>query len=504
LGKGTDSEFSESKIQPRGIYSELTQSARAENVKVIFEGAEEVMRTINAGGSLAHLLGFPDMKKCSLMGSEIQIAKFLGKGVQGKAYLIKFPHLNVGNRLYVIKRLPVVFKKIDGPKSEWSQYILEHKFDTKMASIQSREDMVDFDNAKDNEVVTLSLPAGLCKLSEDKQFVAIPSSTNRLITVPKGSYICEDNSISEFVLGVYAGMIFQKGKSINFFNVYSTFICPNDERANTFEQYVFMDKIDSDVKREFESVKDNKFNICARLNEKILFKHYNFDGKPCPFEDIVTGVYIQVLFAIAAYQQLYGISHNDLKPDNIFVEYVTENTIFGGVHLWKAKWYSYVFNKKTIYFPAIPLIVKIGDYGLAIKYSEPIVGDATVFYNGYDQNDGDGPWIPNYLVPSYDSLFFSYTFAALIDAHFHASTLPQLIAGSFYYMIPELDKNNPNTGMQLINLGYINPNNGRPILKNIRKVKSAAEILRNVVMPYVQHKEFNPKNGDVVCQLGKI
>lgn len=486
----------------------VPEPVKSEKAKIIFEGVEETLHTINTGGSLADLLGFPDQSKCSLLGSEIQIAKFLGRGNQGEAYLVKFPHLNVGTRLYAVKKMPIVLHKPERTKEKFIEIIIADNLEKKIASLQTQQDMVDFDNANPNDIVTLTLPMGICKVLKDTSFPAIPSSTGRQLIIPKGSYVCDDSSVPEFVLGVYAGTIFQRGECINFFNVYSAFICPTAEKSAEhpadYDQYVFMDKFDSDVEKEFEGTRENKFNICKRLNERILYKKYNFNGNVCPFENIVNGIYIQTLFAIASYQTRYEISHNDLKPDNVFIEYVNANTMFGGVNLADCKWYSYTFGGKTIYFPAIPLIVKIGDYGRAAKFSKPIIGDLSLFETGFDQHNGDGPWIPNFFIPSYDLLFISFTFTRLIDGYFHASTMPELLAECFYNMIPELDRTDHAIGNQLFNLNYINPNNARPKLEKVRSVKNVLELLDETIVKYTKYKKYFPKKGELVCELGHI
>ena len=53
-------------------------------------------------------------------------------------------------------------------------------------------------------------------------------------------------------------------------------------------------------------------------------------------------------------------------------------------------------------------MAKIGDFGLSVKYSHPIVGDMESATGGYDQEDGYGPWIPNWYTENYDVLTITY------------------------------------------------------------------------------------------------
>jgi len=259
-----------------------------------------------------------------------------------------------------------------------------------------------------------------------------------------------------------------------------------------------MDKIDADIQKLFIEGDEHveKHNFCTRLSTKLLKRSYD----RCSRTDVINGIYIQTIFAAAMLQHVAGISHNDLKTDNVFVEFVNENTIFKGQSLINAQYYSYVINGKPIYFPAIPLIAKIGDFGISVKYTEPIVGDYTVFENGYDQYDGSGPWVPNYPISSYDALFFTTSFITNTTG-FDSREMTELIKQCIFYMVPGLNFKKFDVGSQLVNMAYINPKNHRPVLENIRIVRGALDLLENPILKYTSQK-YKPSAGDVVVNLG--
>lgn len=453
-----------------------------QKVKIIFEGREEVLDTINSGGSIVELLGLPVEDKCALIGAEIKLVKKLGQGLQGEAFLIDFP--GKGEKMYVVKKSDLTLSVITGFKDTVIEELDDE--DLTWEDIEHWQPS-EYKNewGKGSGIVSVVIPPKLCRLNKPKKFLSIPSGDvyHRYITVPKGSYLCDNESFSEFCIAVYTGTLYRDSICINFFNTYSMFTCL-DRKTNDFaeyKQFIFMDKIDGEL---------NKYVSCIALDKYIK------QGKRS--EDIMNGIYIQTLFAIAAYQAKFKISHNDLHTKNVFVEFVTEKTEFNGKKLIDAEYYHYEINGKSIYFPSIPVIVKIGDYGKSVKYTEPIIGDKYVFDNGYEQHDGTGPWIPNIYFPQYDSLYFTTFY--LIECGFLASKLGSLIPECVKYMCKgDFAQGWPNLHGYLFGQGYIRRGNSRPSLENLGKVKSSADVLENFIQPIHSKK---PK-GKIVT-LGVI
>ena len=195
------------------------------------------------------------------------------------------------------------------------------------------------------------------------------------ITVPSKSYVCDEERYSEYVLSVLVGELYRKGECINFIDTFDFATCLKP----VSNQYIFMERIDNVLKTIADCVFTEDYSIGMRA-------------------------VIQLLFAIAIYQRKYKIVHGDLHLDNVFVEYVTPTTEFGGQKLAECDYFYYQIGKKTIYLPYTPFIIKIGDWGLSCKYSEPMVMNSNTMRDGYDQYEGFGPWIPNFYTETYDAV----------------------------------------------------------------------------------------------------
>jgi len=206
--------------------------------------------------------------------------------------------------------------------------------------------------------------------------------------------VCSDIQYSEYIIGVLCGDLYRRGISANFFDVFGFATCP--EKSLVYldvAQYVFMERIDKPARK---------------IRKCIFEKSAQFPDK---FRKVIpTVLLIQIIHAIATYQSAYQIQHNDLHDDNVFVEFIRPGTVFAGQNLDDADWFHYKIGDVDLYLPWVPLIAKIGDFGLSVKYSEPIVGDKSSLTYGYDQGDGDGPWVPNWFSVSSDMLFITRIF----------------------------------------------------------------------------------------------
>lgn len=446
-------------------------------VKIIFEGRDEVLNVINSGGNIVELLGLPKENKCALIGAEIKLGKQLGKGVQGEVFLIEFP--GMGEKLYVVKKSDLTLSVITGSHDKVLQHLKYENLTLEDVEYWQPPNPY---GKMNGSYMSIIIPPKMCRTFEDIEYNPIPRiKGSPKIKIPKGSYLCENESFSEFCISVYTGTLYRKSTCINFFNIYSMFTCLESRGANfaEYKQYTFMDKIDGELA---------KFTSCLSLE-----KYLKFDGHS---EDMINGVYIQTLFAIAAYQSKFMISHNDLHTGNVFVEFVTEKTEFKGKKIIEADYYHYKIGKSNIYFPATPVIVKIGDYGKSVKYTSPIIGDEYVFESGYDQNDGGGPWMPNIFIASYDSLYFTSFYVH----HFggYVSKLGSLIPKCVKYMCEGIKLSN-NIYTDLMEQKFIRYSNARPILEKLVNVKSSADVLEKIIAPLY----IKPSNGKIVT-LGTI
>lgn len=451
-----------------------------DDINIIFEGYREVLKTIKNHESIVKELGYP-REKCHLLDSKIEIANKLGKGQSAKVFSITFP--DIGERKYAIKK---------GYMELESESMLATSIDSELYDRDlTWQDIEPFQTKSTlkayyknyYENVDVVFPPKLCILDEDETFKAIPKDKKDKIIVKKGSYLCDHEWFSEYVNGVYVGQLFRNMECINFFNMYSMFLCPtNDETI--FEQFIIMDQLDGELPGCQRCMKLDRINLMGK-------------------DKYIDAIYIQTLFAIAMYQDRFKISHNDLHEGNVFIEYVTSDTIFNNKRLNDAKWYHYKIKDKDIYFPATGIIAKIGDFGLSVKYSDPIVGDKQVFETGYDQYDGMGPWIPNQFIPSYDSFFFTCRYARKINNVINQKEIGGLMSSCLKFMCgtEEEWKDRSDLLIPLVKDDWIHKDTIRPNLKKLYNIKGALDVL--VSGPIYQKYSNVPSSGKIVT-LGTL
>lgn len=211
--------------------------------------------------------------------------------------------------------------------------------------------------------------------------------------IPKGSSICE-MAYSEYAISLLTGELVRDGTCINFMDVFAFSMCPNPN-TNSYSQYTFMEQINGSFRRKVGCIAEKPSSRGQKTGPKMT---------KATRKILTDSVLIQTLFALAVLSRSYQIVHGDLHDDNIFLVHDPDME-WNGKRITDYDYYEYKIDGKSIYIPGIPLIVKIGDFGLAVKYSAPMVGNKTTMENGYDQYDGGGPWLPNFFTPAYDTTF---------------------------------------------------------------------------------------------------
>jgi serine/threonine protein kinase len=459
-------------------------------IKIIFEGNEEIIKVVESGRFLNKYIGLPN-EGCPFIDANIKFIEKLGEGKYGAVFLIKIKDDNL--KKYVVKKSYIKFNYVDIKKSEISEILKEIDIDWKtLLSLQLSSFSQEFEKTSDLGRVKILIPPNICKLSNYELFTSIPQIGDEeilaKILVPKGSYLCDDNLFSEYIIGAYIGKLYRDKICINFINMYSMFTCPikDSTEKDVFQQYVFMDKIDVELCK------------CLPCISPLEYKKINLLSLNLPFNkwDIINGIFIQTMFAIATYQEHLKISHNDLHCGNIFIDYVTPDMIFNGQNIADANYFHYKIKGMDIYFPAISFIIKIGDFGLSVKYSKPIVGYRRIFEDGYSviTNEGDDSLIPNYYLPAYDSLYFTVNYGQFLSPNMFEGDLGNLITDCLRFMCPKIDKEDDQLYEELLNKNYIKEN-GRPILENLENVKNA---LGTLVVPIRKLYREKPISGKIV------
>lgn len=337
-----------------------------EKIKFKFHGKDEVLDIIDHHKELSEYLSNQDAE-CSLIGSKIVLDKVLGKGKFGAAFSITIPEF--GPKEYVAKRLDkgltTIKSEIQGSLKEIAAYYGERLGVSKKAMMALNKTNIYIDIG---DTIYIPYYSKACLTNSDISIE--PNDPDGVpYMIPKGSYVCNDETYPEFIIGSLCGNLNKKGDSINFFDTFGFSTCPNKGQVN---QYVFMEKIDGTL---------------AELIEEV---------QPEPWE--IASLIIQTIHAIGVYQQKFRLQHTDLSIKNVFFQNVKPSSKFRGKKIYDHQHFHYKVADVDLYIPATSWIVKIGDYGMAVKFSDPIVAPEQSLQG--DEN------IPNWYTENYDILYF--------------------------------------------------------------------------------------------------
>lgn len=451
-----------------------------EDVELLFDNQKEVLSIIKNGGSIIKLFGYPS-EKCFLIGSHIKLIEKIGSGATGTIFSIDVPEM--GKRKFVVKKQRIYLDTIFMTAKQLEQDLIKHNLDWEDFKIFQSEDVIQEYEKKTNKTLIINSPPKDCLLTKDYSFTAIPGNKEgEQITIKKGAYLCKEKLFSEYPISVYVGTLYRNGNCINFINTYAMIMCPETYGkrgiyTKQFFEYIFMDRVDNQL---------YDFQKCLKIGDS------NFIEK----ETLIENIYIQVMFAISAYQHYFKISHNDLSVDNILIDNVRSDTIFNDQIFSDADWYHYEFMGKNIYIPAIGMIAKIVDFGIAIKYSDPVIGSVDVFTTGLDL--GAGPNIPNKFIPAKDSLYFSLKYAEFVDKYMSREKLGDLLSDCLVY-ICGFDKSNKFV-KNILKSKLVMGDSYVPNIFELGKIKSAIEVLDG---PIYEKYHKKPKQGKIVT-LGTL
>lgn len=362
-------------------------------INVFFKGREETLKIFGANESIVKLLSDVDNPICPLLGKEITFVKMLGEGKGGVVFEISYP--DQGNRRYVAKisRIPEQLFAIYNPKRGLTLRELQNEYQISMAAIISYNNL-DPNTDPDEEVTRIIVIPLFKKGCILRRSVKIPRVDGKGFTIfNSGDYICE-GVYTEFMIALLVGELYRAGQSINFLDTFYFATCLNNSITDV-NQYTFMEKIDRSLRKTIGCITE------------INYKGYH---NPVHVKETVNTIMVQIIHAIGVYQEKYQIVHGDLHDDNVFLEFVTPELIWKARSVLNADYYHYRVKEQDIYVPGgrvCPFIVKIGDWGLACKYSTPKIAEDETIKTGMDQLDGNGPYIPNFYTTAYDVYFIT-------------------------------------------------------------------------------------------------
>lgn len=366
-------------------------------VDIFSSGRAISINSILKGESITKIMTDPS-PVCPLIGTDVILGELIGKGNYGEVFSIDFP--GRGNREYAVKKAKS-FAAVFTNYSSQTFLDLERMYRIKAEKIISYNGL-NTKNVKPSYVVPKKtlIPTfmGSCRLQISRDFVRLDKKG--FIKFDKGDHLCPVEN-SEFAISLLTGSLYRAGRSINFLDVFYFASCKDKviTDGSVVNQYTFMERIKSSLRKSVGC-------ICEKGHDGVETSF--FATNAIATKRAMNGVVIQIIHAIYLMQLNYKIVHGDLHDDNVFFEFLTADTEWNGQKLLDADYYEYRVKGKSLYVPGgkeCPFIIKIGDWGLACKYSSPKIANMETITTGYDQLDGLGPWLPNFYNEVYDMYF---------------------------------------------------------------------------------------------------
>ncbi len=412
-------------------------------IKIMFEGREEFLHVIAGKGSIVKIMTDPS-PVCPLMGTEIVMGNLLGQGMAGSVFEVTFPTVSgtKSTRKYAVKKqsgFAVLLHAGRDDKTTWLD--LQKKYNIKAEKIIAYNKLTAKPTESIAGLTSVWIPTFMesCVLMRNK--IVTRFDKKGKITFKPGDSMCPMVN-SEFAISLLTGSLYRSGKSINFLDVFYFATCPDTiiTDGSQVGQYTFMERVDTSVRKlnrclgglVFAKTPDGTpvKNPSGSLTKCSLGQNQGlappgilttiatklFGPLPTPFimESTLNSIIIQTIHGMYTYQHTYSLIHGDLHDDNLFIEFVTPTMVWNNQRVIDADYFEYrvavtAKTTKSIYIPYSPVIVKIGDWGYAGKYSTPRIVNKKVIDDGFDQYTGEGPLVPNFYNEVYDLYFMMYS-----------------------------------------------------------------------------------------------
>nr|QBK92453.1 MAG: protein kinase [Pithovirus LCPAC401] len=342
---------------------------RKNEVLELYMNNDIIVELLSNQSPFCDLIGFQDTDK------PIKLIKELGHGAFGKVWEVRID--NQGIEEYIAVKIPN--KELPMPKvyignkpikleSYAEKEAQKHNIDKSL--------IIKVNGGNKDKILRRSaiLPIFAAKcLTEKQTFKYYKNTDDEVLNIPKGSYICPEDTFSEYLIGLLCGELYTTEingvKSVNFINMLDFSTCPEE------------------IMEEKKFYRGSPAYIFQQKIEGSLYDAENF------LEDDIGPITLQVLHAIECYQRAYQISHNDLSLGNIM--YGKTPKIWNGDNIQSADYFQYIIDGTSFYIPASQYVIKIGDFGLSIKYNRPMIVNSTII-------KGDWPNVPNFYSPAFD------------------------------------------------------------------------------------------------------
>jgi serine/threonine protein kinase len=348
-------------------------------------GRKQIIKRIESSGPLFDKL---PSSECNTLFDIIEYKDKLGEGADGVVYSLRLKKSNAVSD-YVLKvtgPINAIFTiKVGNDEKTLMNFFMKYEtlFNMLPGDDNFLNSIVEMNNLSENlqkpqlkSGMVLKFPVRPIKdfLVKEELFIQKNDNSGDNIEIPKSSYLCE-RIISENVISTYIGQFFENGTvrpflnkskqsdySIHFLASLSFLVCSEGDEepveGNALEETLWNIPEVQNFSRDYDYMLLERIdNNIEGISKCIPDKYYEY-------------LFMQAIFSLCLLQK-HEIVHNDLHLGNLFVKYIDENTTYHSQKLISAEYFSYTVEKITFYIPFIPLILKIGDFGLAQKYSEP-------------------------------------------------------------------------------------------------------------------------------------
>jgi len=361
--------------------------------KFTFEGKEISLEDATTTDDLVlDLINFKE--GCPIENNpSIHFGKLLGEGEGGQAWEIHIE--GHGEKPFVVKVTDTKIERIDaGIRTPMSLGVVAEK----LAENGLPRNLTIALNGNDpnrvinvGDLLCIAPFSKLCKNKKDLHYEKADGSGD-IIIIPKGNQVCQDGTYSEYYIGLLCSKLYSgispfsdtRVRCMNFINVFGFSQCT---KPCKMKEYTFMEKLDGTV----------------------------YDA-PLMGVKVYDSIYEQLILALNIMQIAYDIVHGDLHVQNMFLEFIRPKTTYNNQNLYDADFFEYRFGSKSYYVENRGVILKIGDFGLSVKYTEPLVGNGYVLETGFKDDLFGVSIIPNWYSRSYDLMQSTYSMKTFLES----------------------------------------------------------------------------------------
>lgn len=184
------------------------------------------------------------------------------------------------------------------------------------------------------------------------------------ITQPEREALIELVLAQAYRNGIDRNVSLQTPFCINFLNIYDATICGRNR--NGFVGFKF--------------VEEDNTSLYDFMEKTLLFQNKRSNTRDSLPPLIQLHIIFQILFLMAFYQEVYGITNGAPYPDNFCVINLSQykNDLYDGMNIKNIKYFRYDVDfgddeRKSYYLPSAPFIIKMKNWESAEKLKSPMI-----------------------------------------------------------------------------------------------------------------------------------